>query len=222
MVGKRVTFGDETWAAVNLLRQERRRSFQQLADEAFADLLHKHHRPADLKSQLRESTWLPPLNRSRAPRRTGRLGRTGAGTPPSCRKPQHVRNVLRGLAARPALQRGRWRRSGRSFFISDNPVSTQRCCRAINAPLTARLYRPSVAQQQCARASTSRAAPEPTDAGKWELDDQRFGSDSGTLPAADEPRLDRSWLECCGCSGRNRQLPSRSGCQLTLEASRGR
>jgi hypothetical protein len=61
VVGKRVQFDDETWAAVNLLRQERSRSFQQLADEAFADLLRKHHRPADLKSQLRESTGLPPL-----------------------------------------------------------------------------------------------------------------------------------------------------------------
>jgi hypothetical protein len=55
MVGKRVQFDEETWAAINLLRQERRRSFQQLADEAFRDLLHKHHRPADLKAQLRES-----------------------------------------------------------------------------------------------------------------------------------------------------------------------
>jgi hypothetical protein len=55
MIGKRVQFDEETWAAVNLLRQERRRSFQQLADEAFRDLLEKHHRPADLKTQLKES-----------------------------------------------------------------------------------------------------------------------------------------------------------------------
>ena len=55
MVGKRVQFDDETWAAINLLRQERRRSFQQLADEAFNDLLAKHVRPAGLKEQLRES-----------------------------------------------------------------------------------------------------------------------------------------------------------------------
>jgi hypothetical protein len=55
MVGKRVEFDDETWAAINLLRQDRRRSFQQLAEEAFADLLAKHHRPVDLKSQLRAS-----------------------------------------------------------------------------------------------------------------------------------------------------------------------
>lgn len=39
MVGKLVKFEDETWAAINLLRQDRRRSFQQLANEAFADLL---------------------------------------------------------------------------------------------------------------------------------------------------------------------------------------
>ena len=58
MIGKRVQFDDETWAAVNLLRQERRRSFQQLADEAFRDLLQKHHRPADLKTQLKESAGL--------------------------------------------------------------------------------------------------------------------------------------------------------------------
>jgi hypothetical protein len=59
MVGKRVEFDAETWAAINLMRQERRRSFQQLADEAFADLLAKHHRPVDLKSQLRESLGEP-------------------------------------------------------------------------------------------------------------------------------------------------------------------
>jgi hypothetical protein len=38
MIGKRVQFDEEMWAAINLLRQERRRSFQQLADEAFRDL----------------------------------------------------------------------------------------------------------------------------------------------------------------------------------------
>jgi hypothetical protein len=47
---QRVEFDDERF----LLRQERRRSFQQLANEAFADLLEKHHKPVDLKSQLRE------------------------------------------------------------------------------------------------------------------------------------------------------------------------
>lgn len=59
MVGKRVQFDDEVWSAINLLRQEQRRSFQQLADEAFRDLLQKHHRPADLKAQLRQSAGVP-------------------------------------------------------------------------------------------------------------------------------------------------------------------
>jgi hypothetical protein len=60
MIGKRVQFEEEMWAAINLLRQERRRSFQQLADEAFRDLLEKYHRPADLKTQLRESAGVAP------------------------------------------------------------------------------------------------------------------------------------------------------------------
>ena len=63
MIGKRVQFDEETWAAVNLLRQERRRSFQQLADEAFRDLLEKHHRPTDLKTQLKESAGMAPKAR---------------------------------------------------------------------------------------------------------------------------------------------------------------
>jgi hypothetical protein len=68
VIGKRVQFDDETWAAINLLRQEKRRSFQQLADEAFRDLLEKHHRPADLKTQLRESVAADakPAKQSRA------------------------------------------------------------------------------------------------------------------------------------------------------------
>ena len=68
MIGKRVQFDDETWAAVNLLRQERRRSFQQLADEAFRDLLEKHHRPPDLKTQLKESAGLAPKTGKRKAR----------------------------------------------------------------------------------------------------------------------------------------------------------
>ena len=64
-VGKRVQFDEETWAVVNLLRQERRRSFQQLADEAFADLLAKHGHPVDVKNQLRVSLGQEPVKRPR-------------------------------------------------------------------------------------------------------------------------------------------------------------
>jgi hypothetical protein len=55
IVGKRVEFDDETCAVINLLRQERRRSFRQLANEAFTDVLEKYHKPVDLKSQPQES-----------------------------------------------------------------------------------------------------------------------------------------------------------------------
>jgi hypothetical protein len=37
-----------------LLSRESMKSFQELADEAFRDLLHKYGRPTDLKSALRE------------------------------------------------------------------------------------------------------------------------------------------------------------------------
>ena len=47
----------------NLLRQERRRSFQQLAAEAFNDLLDKYGHPVDIKNQLRVSLGKEPVKR---------------------------------------------------------------------------------------------------------------------------------------------------------------
>ena len=55
MRGKRVQFDDETWHALNLLAHDQMKEFQELADEAFRDLLRKHGRPADLKEALRKS-----------------------------------------------------------------------------------------------------------------------------------------------------------------------
>ena len=55
MTGKRVKFDEETWQALALLARDRVMDFQELADEAFRDLLHKHGRPTDLKSALRQS-----------------------------------------------------------------------------------------------------------------------------------------------------------------------
>jgi predicted DNA-binding ribbon-helix-helix protein len=55
MPGKRVQFDDETWTALDVLARDRMATFQELADEAFADLLRKHGRPTDLKSALRQS-----------------------------------------------------------------------------------------------------------------------------------------------------------------------
>jgi predicted DNA-binding ribbon-helix-helix protein len=55
MPGKRVQFDQATWQVLDLLARDRMATFQELADEAFADLLRKHGRPTDLKSALRQS-----------------------------------------------------------------------------------------------------------------------------------------------------------------------
>jgi predicted DNA-binding ribbon-helix-helix protein len=55
MPGKRIQIDDESWAALDLLARDRMMTFQELADEAFADLLKKHGRPVDLRSALRRS-----------------------------------------------------------------------------------------------------------------------------------------------------------------------
>jgi hypothetical protein len=62
MPGKRVQFDEETWNAVALLSHDSMKSFQELADEAFADLLKKHGRPTSLKDALRRSARLSPAN----------------------------------------------------------------------------------------------------------------------------------------------------------------
>lgn len=69
MPGKRVQFDDETWNAVDLLARDRMMTFQELADEAFRDLLRKHNRPTELKEALRKSAHqsaeVIPLKRGR-------------------------------------------------------------------------------------------------------------------------------------------------------------
>jgi hypothetical protein len=73
MPGKRVQFDQETWNALDLLAKDRMQDFQELADEAFADLLRKHGRPTDLKAALRQSLGttnrLAPLPAGRKARR---------------------------------------------------------------------------------------------------------------------------------------------------------
>jgi hypothetical protein len=58
MTGERrklITFDEETWHALDLLARDSMSSLQELAEEAFRDLLRKHNRPVDLKTALRES-----------------------------------------------------------------------------------------------------------------------------------------------------------------------
>jgi hypothetical protein len=52
---KLIGFDDETLAALTQLGRDRMATLQDLADEAFADLLKKHGVPVDLKDALRRS-----------------------------------------------------------------------------------------------------------------------------------------------------------------------
>jgi hypothetical protein len=80
MTGKRVQFDEETWQALALLAHDRMMDFQELADEAFRDLLHKHRWPTDLKSALRQSVGQAAA--TRVPKSTPRK-RRGSGSQPS-------------------------------------------------------------------------------------------------------------------------------------------
>jgi hypothetical protein len=52
---KLIAFDDETFDKLRQLARDRMATFQELADEAFADLLKKHGIPIDLKDALRKS-----------------------------------------------------------------------------------------------------------------------------------------------------------------------
>ncbi len=61
---KLIAFDRATWLALDQLARDSMKSVQELADEAFADLLRKHNRPTDLKDALRKSARLAPANDS--------------------------------------------------------------------------------------------------------------------------------------------------------------
>jgi hypothetical protein len=52
---KLIAFDDDTFDKLKQLARDRMGTFQELADEAFADLLRKHGIPVDLKDALRKS-----------------------------------------------------------------------------------------------------------------------------------------------------------------------
>lgn len=74
---KIVAFDEGTWRTLDLLARDSMKSFQELADEAFRDLLRKHGRPDDLRTALRQSAGRSAevhrldmaRNRPRRPRR---------------------------------------------------------------------------------------------------------------------------------------------------------
>ena len=67
---KLIEFDIETYRALEWLARDRMQTIQQLADEAFRDLLKKHRRPTTLKEALRQSMRIAPANDDRPrPRR---------------------------------------------------------------------------------------------------------------------------------------------------------
>jgi non-homologous end joining protein Ku len=52
---KLIAFDDDTSAKLKQLARDRMATFQELADEAFTDLLKKHGIPIDLKDALKKS-----------------------------------------------------------------------------------------------------------------------------------------------------------------------
>ena len=72
---KLVEFDAQTWQTLDLLARDSMKTFQELADEAFRDLLRKYDRPTDLKAALRQSARSlaapsgAPSRRSRGRRR---------------------------------------------------------------------------------------------------------------------------------------------------------
>ena len=68
-VRKLIAFDDDTFDKLKQLARDRMATIQELADEAFADLLRKHGIPVDLKDALRKSASLPKPAKAAASRK---------------------------------------------------------------------------------------------------------------------------------------------------------
>ena len=75
MPGKRMQFDDQTWRQIDLLGRDQMKDFQELADEAFRDLLKKHGQPVDLKDALRRSAGLSATIHRFTTKKTGKSRR---------------------------------------------------------------------------------------------------------------------------------------------------
>jgi hypothetical protein len=58
---KLIAFDEDTFGKLTQLGRDRMATLQELADEAFADLLRKHGIPIDLKDALRKSVARPDM-----------------------------------------------------------------------------------------------------------------------------------------------------------------
>jgi hypothetical protein len=68
---KLIGFDPETLRALELYAKDSGKSLQDLADEAFSDLLAKHQRPRSFKEALKQSARREPANENRPPKRRG-------------------------------------------------------------------------------------------------------------------------------------------------------
>jgi non-homologous end joining protein Ku len=70
---KLIAFDDDTFDKLKQLARDRMATFQELADEAFADLFKKHGIPVDLKDALKKSAGVSKVATARRARsKTGR------------------------------------------------------------------------------------------------------------------------------------------------------
>jgi hypothetical protein len=75
VVRKLIAFDDDTFDKLTQLGRDRMATIQELADEAFADVLKKHGIPVDLRDALRKSARLssaeaPKIAKAKAQRKT--------------------------------------------------------------------------------------------------------------------------------------------------------
>ena len=68
---KLIGFDPEILQALELLSRDSGKDLQTLAEEAFVDLLAKHHRPTTFKDALKQSARREPANENRPPKRRG-------------------------------------------------------------------------------------------------------------------------------------------------------
>ena len=76
---KLIAFDDGTFAKLSQLGRDRMATIQELADEAFADVLKKHGIPVDLKDALRKSARDPKsmgAKTARAKNKSGSVRKT--------------------------------------------------------------------------------------------------------------------------------------------------
>jgi hypothetical protein len=70
---KLIAFDDDTFDKLKQLARDRMATFQELADEAFADLFKKHGIPVDLTDALKKSAGVSKVATARRARsKTGR------------------------------------------------------------------------------------------------------------------------------------------------------